>query len=156
MIRGSDGLDYEDLNARLLGEPAETGRNNILRPDSPPSRLFKEAFRETYDHCEEQGYPPLECYRSAYAHACITAGSTNKFLDDRTDALLYSAILYNALIGSSLPEYTKPESFGTITLYSGEPPASGPSGAGGSNPVQTAFATFCAAPEPTVRRRLGP
>lgn len=27
MIRGSDGLDYEDLNARLLGEPAKTMRN---------------------------------------------------------------------------------------------------------------------------------
>lgn len=72
MIRGSDGLDYEDLAARLLGEPAETGRNNILR--STRSRLFKEAFRETHDHYEEQGYPPLECYRSAYAHACIAAG----------------------------------------------------------------------------------
>lgn len=79
MIRGSDGLDYEDLTARLLGEPAKTGRNNILRPDSPLSRPFKEAFRETYDRCEEQGYPPLECHRSAFAHACTTAGSTNKF-----------------------------------------------------------------------------
>ena len=79
MIRGSDGLDYEDLNARLLDEPAKTGRNNILRPDSPHSRLFKEAFRETYDHYEEQGYPPLECYRSAFAQACTAAGSTNKF-----------------------------------------------------------------------------
>jgi hypothetical protein len=75
MIRGSDGLDYEDLAARLLGEPAKTGRNDILRPDSPHSRLFKEAFRETYDHYEEQGYPPLECYRSAYAQACISASN---------------------------------------------------------------------------------
>ena len=79
MIRGSDGLDYEDLAARLLGEPAKTSRNNILRPDSPHSRPFKEAFRETYDHYEEQDYPPIECYRSAYAQACITADSTDKF-----------------------------------------------------------------------------
>ena len=71
MIRGSDGLDYEDLAARLLGEPAKTSRNDILR--STHSRPFKEAFRETYDHYEEQGYPPLECYRSAYAQACISA-----------------------------------------------------------------------------------
>ena len=85
MIRGSDGLDYEDLAARLLGEPAKTGHNNILRPDSPHSRLFKEAFRETYDHYEEQGCPPLECYRSAYAQACASAG--NGARDDRTDAL---------------------------------------------------------------------
>lgn len=84
MIRGSDGLDYEDLAARLLGEPAKTSRNDILRPDSLHSRLFKEAFRETYDHYEEQGRPPLECYRSAYAQACIGAGST-----DRLDAHAY-------------------------------------------------------------------
>lgn len=77
MIRGSDGLDYEDLAARLLGEPAKTTRNQTLR--STHSRLFKEAFRETYDHYEEQGHPPLECYRSAYAQACISACSTDKF-----------------------------------------------------------------------------
>lgn len=77
MIRGSDGLDYEDLAARLLGEPAKTARNQIL--SSTHSRLFKEAFRETYDRCEEQGCPPIECHRSAYAQACIIAGSTNKF-----------------------------------------------------------------------------
>lgn len=71
MIRGSDGLDYEDLAARLLGEPAETARNQIL--SSTHSRLFKEAFRETYDHYEEQGYPPIECHRSAYAQARISA-----------------------------------------------------------------------------------
>ena len=71
MIRGSDGLDYEDLAARLLGEPAKNRRNQILR--STHSRLFKEAFRETYDHYEEQGYPPLECHRAAFAQACISA-----------------------------------------------------------------------------------
>ena len=75
MIRGSDGLDYEDLAARLLGEPAKNRRNEILGPDSPYSRLFKEAFRETYDRCEGQGYPPPECHRSAYAQACAAAGN---------------------------------------------------------------------------------
>ncbi len=77
MIRGSDGLDYEDLAARLVGEPAKTGRTRIL--SGPYSREFKAAYRETYDYHEEQGYPPLECYRSAYAQACATAGSTNEF-----------------------------------------------------------------------------
>ena len=76
MIRGSDGLDYEDLAARLLGEPAKTARNNILRPDSFYSQAFKDAFRKTFDRHEAQGHPPLECYRSAYAHACAAAGST--------------------------------------------------------------------------------
>ena len=68
MIRGSDGLDYEDLAARLLGEPAKTSRNQIL--SSTHSRLFKEAFREAYDRCEERGYPPIECHRSAFDRAC--------------------------------------------------------------------------------------
>lgn len=76
MIRGSDGLDYEDLAARLLGEPAKTTRNQILR--STYSRLFKEAFRETYDRCEEQGCSTLECHRAAFAQAC-TAAAGSKF-----------------------------------------------------------------------------
>ena len=94
MIRGSDGLDYEDLAARLLGEPAKTGRNDILRPNSPHSRLFKEAFRETYDHYEEQGYPPLECHRAAYAQACISAAH-------RDDFAAATAYAYSALRGAS-------------------------------------------------------
>lgn len=31
MIRGSDGLDYEDLTQRLLGNPLPTYRNNAVR-----------------------------------------------------------------------------------------------------------------------------
>ena len=73
MIRGSDGLDYEDLAARLLGEPAKTSRNNILRPDSPYSQAFKDAFRETFDRHEAQGCSTLECHRAAFAQACISA-----------------------------------------------------------------------------------
>ena len=70
MIRGSDGLDYEDLAARLLGEPAKTGRNNIL--SSTHSAAFKAAYGEAWDRRKAEGCPPLECYRSAYAQACIS------------------------------------------------------------------------------------
>jgi hypothetical protein len=31
MIRGSDGLDYEDITAKLLGEPAKTERNWFIQ-----------------------------------------------------------------------------------------------------------------------------
>lgn len=79
MIRGSDGLDYEDLAARLIGEPAETSRNNILV--GPFSDEFKAAYRETYDHYEGQGYPPLECHRAAFTQA----------RDDRPDAGIWFA-----------------------------------------------------------------
>lgn len=71
MIRGSDGLDYEDLAARLLGEPAKTGRNNVLT--APYSQAFKDAFRETFDRHEAQGCSTLECRRAAFAQACIIA-----------------------------------------------------------------------------------
>ena len=93
MIRGSDGLDYEDLAARLLGEPAKNRRNEILGPDSPHSRPFKEAFRETYDHYEEQGYPPLECHRAAFTQACISA-------THRDDFAAATAYAYSALRGT--------------------------------------------------------
>ena len=72
MIRGSDGLDYEDLAARLLGEPAKNRRNEILGPDSPYSQAFKGAFRETFDRHEAQGCSTLECRRAAFAQACIS------------------------------------------------------------------------------------
>lgn len=70
MIRGSDGLDYEDLAARLLGEPAKTGRNDIL--SSTHSAAFKAAYSEAWDRRKAEGCPPLECCRSAYAQACIS------------------------------------------------------------------------------------
>ena len=73
MIRGSDGLDYEDLAARLLGEPAKNRRNEILGPDSPYSQAFKGAFRETFDRHEAQGCSTPECHRAAFAQACISA-----------------------------------------------------------------------------------
>ena len=72
MIRGSDGLDYEDLAARLLGEPAKTSRNSILVGTFGDE--FKAAYRETYDYREEQGHTSLDCHRAAFAQACIGAG----------------------------------------------------------------------------------
>lgn len=72
MIRGSDGLDYEDLAARLLGEPAKTGRNEIL--SSTHSAAFKATYGETFDRHEAQGCSTLECHRAAFTHACIAAG----------------------------------------------------------------------------------
>lgn len=151
MIRGSDGLDYEDLNARLLGEPADTGRNRALGPDSHYDEAFKADYRETYDHYEAEGYPAEECHASAWSQAHFSQRQRlehqrKAFLrgiaDDfhaRTDRSLYAAI-----------------TGGTITLYSGELPSGSPGGAGGANPVQAALAAFRATPEPPIRRGLGP
>ena len=69
MIRGSDGLDYEDLAARLLSEPAKTGRNRIL--SSARSRAFKAAYSEAWGRYKAEGYDELTCDRTAHAQACI-------------------------------------------------------------------------------------
>lgn len=86
MIRGSDGLDYEDLAARLVGEPAETSRNSILTGHY--SRGFKDAYRETYDYHEAQGRTTLDRERAAFAQACIAAGDGAH--DDRIAALAHT------------------------------------------------------------------
>lgn len=70
MIRGSDGLDYEDLAARLLGEPVKNRRNEILR--STHSAAFKAAYSEAWDRCKAEGYDELTCGRTAFAQACIS------------------------------------------------------------------------------------
>ena len=92
MIRGSDGLDYEDLAARLIGEPAETSRNSILVGTFGDE--FKAAYRETYDYHEEQGHTSLDCHLAAFAQACIGAGIQPfgaQAHDDRLDASIRSA-----------------------------------------------------------------
>lgn len=94
MIRGSDGLDYEDLGARLLGEPADTGRNSVLGPGSHYDKAFKADYRETYDYHEEQGHTSLDCHRAAFAQACIGAGIQpfgTQARDDRLDAGIWFA-----------------------------------------------------------------
>lgn len=92
MIRGSDGLDYEDLAARLLGEPAKTSRNSILVGTFGDE--FKAAYRETYDRYEAEGYDSGVCHRGAFAQACIGAGIQPfgaQAHDDRLDASIRSA-----------------------------------------------------------------
>jgi len=43
MIRGTDGLDYQDLTERLLGNPADTPRNawvvHLRKPQQSPGTL---------------------------------------------------------------------------------------------------------------------
>lgn len=89
MIRGSDGLDYEDLTARLLGEPIKNRRNEILR--SAYSAAFKAAYSETWDHYKAEGRDELTCDRAAYAQACITAAAADAAgsRDDQLDAYAY-------------------------------------------------------------------
>lgn len=45
MIRGSDGYDYEDLTARLLGERAATSHNRILTVREAMLRITRQATK---------------------------------------------------------------------------------------------------------------
>lgn len=57
MIRGSDGLDYEDLTQRLLGNPLPTHRNQQIQyfrvfggPEGQnKARVFIEAYDRAYN-----------------------------------------------------------------------------------------------------------
>lgn len=140
MIRGSDGLDYEDLGARLLGEPADTGWNRVLGPSSRQSEEYKAGYRAAYIHYEAEGYGSSDCHRRAFAQASFSEEQRRR-------------------------ARAKSESFGTITIdptYTladsspTQPPGGGPGGAGGPGPVQAPLAAIRAAFEPPLRRRLGP
>ena len=62
MIRGSDGLDYENLTERLLGNPAGTYRNSAL----------KELRRQGTPKDEQKLW--TDAYEAEYAHQVATRG----------------------------------------------------------------------------------
>ena len=143
MIRGSDGLDYEDLNARLLGELAKTSRNRILGPGSRHDEAFKADYRETYDHYERAGLPPRERHNRAFAQASFLE---NERFEHRRKNLLRTLA----------DDFRARATRGAISLYAGEPPGGSPGGAGGTDSLQAALATLRPAAESPVRRGLGP
>jgi len=57
MIRGSDGLDYEDLTQKLLSNPAKTQRNDwlIYHRQQGRSQAFLEAWDEGWESGEKSG-----------------------------------------------------------------------------------------------------
>ena len=60
MIRGSDGLDYENLTEKLLGNPAKTYRNSALqalrarRRPQDEIHVFIRAYDEAFDRSQVQ------------------------------------------------------------------------------------------------------
>lgn len=67
LIRGSDGLDYENLTARLLGEPAKTHRNRVIALKSVYTPEEKAVYEASYDAWFARGRSDLECHRAGCA-----------------------------------------------------------------------------------------
>lgn len=75
-IRGSDGLDYENLTERLVGNPLPTYRNNSLRAKHT-SRTPKEEVRvwvQAYDHA----YSKLSSKGQATSRAALDWGACSE------------------------------------------------------------------------------
>lgn len=84
MVRGSDGLDYEDLTARLLGQPLLNDRNRRIQTiRAQHSDVFLRHYLSIYeDWAKELGpedgsdfyrHEEQAARRAAYQHACIAA-----------------------------------------------------------------------------------
>lgn len=86
MIRGSDGLDYADLAARLKGEPLKTPRGRrILELRQPPNDpRAAGAFIYAYDreyHALVQGHGPEVSRNSAMTVGNDAARRVNRLAD---------------------------------------------------------------------------
>jgi hypothetical protein len=85
MIRGTDGLDYEDLTARLLDQPAQTRRNSRLQrlKAANHTQEFLREYLRIYDSwvVGEKTDPGTEHrgHRAAFQHACITTSEHDGF-----------------------------------------------------------------------------
>ena len=55
MIRGTDGLDYENLTEKLLGNPAKTRRNWFIQRLSTNKIYPREFILSRADFYEERG-----------------------------------------------------------------------------------------------------
>lgn len=138
MIRGSDGYEYEDLTARLVGKRANTVWNQDLRAchAGPCPEDEARAYAETYDS-EYRCLAPCHGRTAAHNTALEAARSAAKrvrreYISRIRDAARASLAksyadsvdraLYRALTGDALaPSYS---------------PAAGPAGAGGAHPGQ--------------------
>ena len=123
MIRGSDGYEYEDLTARLVGRQASTVWNRDLRAchDGPCPEDEARAYTEAYDN-EYRCLAPCHGHTAAHNTALDAARGAAK----RARREYFSrvrAYLYTATATATAPAFT----------YA---PAAGPAGAGGAHPGQ--------------------
>lgn len=149
MIRGSDGYEYEDLTARLVGRQASTVWNRDLRAchDGPCPEDEARAYTETYDN-EYRCLAPCHGHTAAHNTALEAARGAAKHvrreyfsrIRDAARAGL-AAYLYTASDYVVLDALTGASPTGVIvdeldTLAPSYSPAAGPAGAGGAHPGQ--------------------
>ena len=90
MIRGSDGLDYENLTEKLLSNPAKTHRNGWVKRLNAQGRAKDERqlWIDTYDAefarlaalCEPGAFANGPRYVTAEWDACCEADRALRFL----------------------------------------------------------------------------
>ena len=152
MIRGSDGYEYEDLTARLVGRQASTAWSRDPRAchDGPCPEDEVRAYTETYDN-EYRCLAPCHGHTAAHNTALEAARGAAKhtrreYLSRVRDAAraglaglaayLYTASDYtilDALPGAG-PTGVIFDELDALTLT--HAPAAGPAGAGGAHPGQ--------------------
>ena len=141
MIRGSDGYEYEDLTARLVGRQASTVWNRDLRAchDGPCPEDEARAYTETYDN-EYRCLAPCHGHTAAHNTALEAARGAAKHVRreylSRIRAYLYTArdaAVFAALTGANPTGIIVDELGAPAPSYS---PAAGPAGAGGAHPGQ--------------------
>ena len=158
MIRGSDGYEYEDLTARLVGRRANTVWNQDLRAchAGPCPEDEVRAYVETYDS-EYRCLAPCHGHTAAHNTALEAARNAAKRvrreyifrIRDVVRAALAKSYadsadqaLYRALIGAGPAGPSGPASItGVIVdepaaLAPSYAPAAGSAGAGGAHPGQ--------------------
>ena len=138
MIRGSDGYEYEDLTARLVGRQANTVWNRDLRAchDGPCPEDEARAYTETYDN-EYRCLAPCHGHTAAHNTALEAARGAAKRVRREYISRVREAIhtdltarLYAALDHAALAVLT-----GANPAFT-HAPAAGPAGAGGAHPGQ--------------------
>lgn len=82
MIRSTDRLDYEDLAARIKGEPADTARNKslLLIRSMPHAKECELEFHRTYQWS-------ILSLRAAGAEEAQGSGAATMFADMRVSEL---------------------------------------------------------------------
>lgn len=85
MIRGTDGLDYQDLTEKLLGNPAKTARNDFIITLRAYRRIPEQKVLERADYFEQRGDFGVIHTISAVAGKITGRSASFVIIDELTD-----------------------------------------------------------------------